>query len=455
MFFALGAPDPLVGSMNIHLISLGCPKNLVDSEIMLGRLLEAGHTITSDASEADCVVVNTCSFIQPAVDESIDTILEMGRWRQQAPERRLIVVGCLPQRFGNELANELPEVDCFLGTGAFDSIIEAAQGPPRGRRVLLPPPEKAPVSNKSVPRLRTTPPHTAYLKIAEGCSDKCTYCIIPRLRGPHRSRPMEEVLSEARGLAESGVKELILVAQNTTAYGKDLGRGYDLEHLLAELAAISQLKWIRTLYGHPDYVTDGLMETIAAHHRLCSYFDIPTQHISESILKKMGRTNKAEHILRLFGRIREQAPDAVLRTTLMVGFPGETEDDFQSLLDFIEEVRFDHLGAFIYSGAKDLPSNALQGHVAEEVKRERFHRLMTRQAELSAANTQKYVGHILQALVESPAEETHGGWMGRTCFQAPDIDGVVHIHEGEAKEGMFVKVRITAAQEYDLIGVRV
>ncbi|MDY6836463.1 MAG: 30S ribosomal protein S12 methylthiotransferase RimO [Thermodesulfobacteriota bacterium] len=441
--------------MNIHLISLGCPKNLVDSEIMLGRLLEAGHTITSEASDADCVVVNTCSFIQPAVDESIDTILEMGSWRQQDPKRRLIVVGCLPQRFGKDLAEELPEVDCFLGTGAFDSITEAAQGALKGRPVLLPPPEIAPISDKGVPRVRATPSHTAYVKIAEGCSDKCTYCIIPKLRGPHRSRPMEEVFSEARALAESGVQELILVAQNTTAYGRDLGRGYGLDHLLSELASLSQLKWIRTLYGHPNYVTDGLIETIATHDRLCSYFDIPIQHVSGSILTKMGRPNKSGDLLGLFERIREQVPAAVLRTTVMVGFPGETEADFQSLLDFIEEVRFDHLGAFMYSGAKDLPSNALHGHVAEEVKQERFHRLMTRQAELSGANTQKYIGQTLQALVESPAEETRGGCVGRTWFQAPDIDGIVHIHEGKAKEGMFVKVRITAAHEYDLMGVRV
>ncbi|MDY6951636.1 MAG: 30S ribosomal protein S12 methylthiotransferase RimO [Thermodesulfobacteriota bacterium] len=441
--------------MNIHLISLGCPKNLVDSEIMLGRLLQAGHTITSDASDADCVVVNTCSFIQPAVEESIDTILEMGSWRQQAPERRLVVVGCLAQRFGKDLAEELPEVDCFLGTGAFDSITEAVQGSLQGRPVLLPPPERAAVDNHMVPRLRTTPPHTAYLKIAEGCSDKCTYCIIPRLRGPHRSRPMEEVLSEARALAESGVKELILVAQNTTAYGRDLDRGYGLEHLLAELASLSQLKWIRTLYGHPAYVTDGLIETIATHDRLCSYFDIPIQHVSTSVLKRMGRANKTKDILPLFARIREQVPDAVLRTTLMVGFPGETEDAFLSLLDVIEEVRFDHLGAFIYSGAKDLPSDSLQGHVSEDVKRDRFHRLLTRQAELSGATAQKYVGRVLEVLVESPAREPHGGWVGRAWFQAPDIDGVVHIHEGEAKEGMFVKVQITAAHEYDLTGVRV
>jgi ribosomal protein S12 methylthiotransferase len=442
--------------MNIHLISLGCPKNLVDSEVMLGRLLEAGHTITSDASEADCVVVNTCSFIQPAVNESIDTILEMGSWKQEALGRRLIVVGCLPQRFGEELARELPEVDCFLGTGAFDRVTEAVEGSLKGSPLLLPRPETAFASQRRVPRFPPTPPHRAYLKVAEGCSDKCTYCIIPKLRGPHKSRPMEELLSEARGLAESGVKELVLVAQNTTAYGRDLGHGYGLAHLLHELAAISRLKWIRTLYGHPEYVTESLLATIAAHRKLCSYFDIPIQHVSEPVLKKMGRPNKPEHILHLFEHIREEVPDACIRTTLMVGFPGETEDDFQSLLDFVQEVRFDHLGAFMYSGANDLPSHSLKGHVPADVKRERFHRLMTRQAELSQVNIQRYVGSILEVLVEGPSEHPHGGWIGRTWFQAPDIDGIVHIAEGALQGGKFVKVRITGAcSNYDLAGVRV
>jgi ribosomal protein S12 methylthiotransferase len=441
--------------MNIHLISLGCPKNLVDSEIMLGCLLEAGHTITSDESEADCVVVNTCSFIRPAVDESVEAILEMGRWKQQAFGRRLIVAGCLPQRYGRDLARALPEVDVFLGTGAFDSIVQAVQGALKESRMLLPPPSRAPIRDPRAPRYRTTPPHTAYLKIAEGCSGQCTYCIIPTLRGVHRSRPMEEVLSEAKALAGSGVKELILVAQNTTAYGTDLGCGYGLEHLLTELAAISQLKWIRVLYGHPDYVTDGLIEAIATHHKLCSYFDIPVQHIRESILKKMGRRNNSRHIHRLFGRIREQVPDAVLRTTLMVGFPGETELDFQRMLDFVEEVRFDHLGVFMYSNEKDLPSNTLKNHVAEAVKRERFHRLMTRQAELSKRNSQRYVGGILEVVVEKRAKETNGPWTGRASFQAPEIDGVVHVHEGKARPGAFVNVRITGASEYDLIGVKI
>jgi ribosomal protein S12 methylthiotransferase len=438
--------------MNVHLISLGCPRNLVDSEIMLGRLLESGYTITSHESDANCVVVNTCSFIRPAVDESIDTILEMGRWKQLTRGRRLIVVGCLPQRYGADLAKALPEVDVFLGTGAFDRIIQAAQGSLDGTRIVLPRPDALAVCDAKAPRFPTTSPHTAYLKVAEGCSGQCSYCIIPKLRGPQRSRPMEDVLTEARRLVETGVRELILVAQNTTAYGEDLGRGYGLEHLLAELAAISPLTWIRVLYGHPDYVTEGLIETVAAHDRVCSYFDIPIQHISEPILKRMGRRHNSQSILELFGRIRKNVPGAVLRTTLMVGFPGETEQDFDALLHFIETVRFDHLGVFMYSNEKDLLSNRLKDHVSESVKQERFERLMARQRGLSLENGQKYVGRTLKVLLEGPAKEADGPWIGRASFQAPEIDGVVYVHAVEAKPGTLVDVRITAAHQYDLTG---
>jgi len=438
--------------MNVHLISLGCPRNLVDSEIMLGRLLASGHTITSHESDAHCVVVNTCSFIRPAVDESIDTILEMAGWKHLSRGRRLIVAGCLPQRYGADLAKALPEVDVFLGTGAFDRIIEAAQGALDGTRILLPRPDKGALSDAKAPRFPATPPHTAYLKVAEGCSGQCTYCIIPKLRGPQRSRPMEDVLSEARRLVEAGARELILVAQNTTAYGKDLGRGYGLEHLLAKLAAISGSIWIRVLYGHPDYVTDGFIDTVAAHDRVCPYFDIPIQHISEPILKRMGRRHDRQSILELFGRIRRRVPDAVLRTTLMVGFPGETEQDFDALLQLIETVPFDHLGAFTYSNEKDLLSNRFKDHVTEGVKQERLKRLMTRQAELCLEKNQKYVGRILKVLLEGPGPKIHGPWIGRASFQAPEIDGVVYVNQGKAEPGAWLDVRITAAHPYDLTG---
>jgi ribosomal protein S12 methylthiotransferase len=425
---------------------------LVDSEIMLGRLLGAGYTITSHESDAECVVINTCSFIRPAVDESIDAILQMGQWKHQARGRRLVVVGCLPQRYGQDLAKALPEVDIFLGTGAFGHIVRAVQGAPPGGPVVLPAAETAVLCDAAAPRFRTISPPTAYLKVAEGCSGQCTYCIIPTLRGPQRSRPMEDVLCEANRLAEAGVRELILVAQNTTAYGEDLGRGYGLEHLLAKLATIPRLTWIRVLYGHPDYVTDGLMETVASHDRVCPYFDIPVQHISEPILKRMGRRHNSQSILDLFGRIRKNVPGAVLRTTLIVGFPGETEQDFDALLHFAETVRFDHLGAFAYSNGEDLLSNRFKDHVSEKVKQERLIRLMKRQGELSLENNQKYVGRVLKVLVEGPAKEPHGSWIGRASFQAPEIDGVIYVNQAKTKRGALVDVHIRAAHQYDLRG---
>lgn len=441
--------------MKINVISLGCPRNLVDSEIMLGRLLAAGHEIVSDETEADCIVVNTCSFIEPAVNESVDVILEMGMWKVEKAGRRLVVAGCLPQRYGGELAKTLPEVDAFLGTGAFHLIVEAAEGAIKGRPVLVPPPGERPVLDLSLPRLTTTPGHTAYLKIAEGCSDRCTYCIIPKLRGPQRSRPMDEVLKEADSLVASGVKELVLVAQNTMAYGEDLRQDCDLEMLLQKLTRISGLVWLRVLYGHPGRLTDSLLEMMASHSMICSYFDIPVQHVSEPILRAMGRRHDRGALCAVFDRIRRVAPDAALRTTFMVGFPGETDADFQCLLDFAEKVRFNHLGAFIYSDATDLPSNALRGHVSEETKQKRFDRLMSRQLEISRAVNQGFVGKTLRVLVEGPGNEDGSVWVGRTACQAPEIDGMVYIEQGAPRSGTFIDVFMTEAHAYDLVGTMV
>jgi ribosomal protein S12 methylthiotransferase len=438
--------------MNIHFISLGCPRNLVDTEIMLGQLLQAGHTIVSEPAEADCVVVNTCGFTRPATDESIDAILEMTGWKEEAQGRRLIVTGCLPQRYGTDLVKSIPEVDVFVGTGAFHRIVDVVGELPPDNPILLPPPVSNPISGENIPRLQTTPRHSAYLKIAEGCSNRCTYCIIPKLRGDHRSRPMEEVVSEARVLAESGAKEVTLVAQNTTAYGHDLHGDCRLEHLLAELAEISQLAWIRVLYGHPDYITDSLLETIDSHDNLLPYFDIPVQHISEPILKKMGRSHKSAKIVQLFDRLRRHVPGAVLRTTLMVGFPGETDADFNRLLDLLERIRFDHMGAFMYSDEKDLPSSRLTGHVDEAVKEERFARLMAKQAAISQTKNATYVGKTLKVLIDGPAQSKGREIIARAVFQAPEIDGIVRIKTGKARPGSFVNARIRGASEYDLTG---
>lgn len=424
----------------------------MDTEIMLGHLLEKGHTIVSDPAEAHCVVVNTCGFTRPATDESINAVLEMANWKAQARGRRLIVVGCLPERYRADLLGCLPEVDVFLGTGAFHYVVDAVEPSTLPDPILLPPPQTAPICGKDLPRLQTTPPHTAYLKIAEGCSGHCTYCIIPKLRGPQRSRPLEEIVGEARALVEGGAKELILVAQNTMAYGKDLNHGYSLEHLLTELAAIARLPWIRILYGHPDYISDSLIDTIADHDNLCAYFDVPVQHISGPILKRMGRSPEGSKILERFDRIRSRVPGAVLRTTLMVGFPGETERDFEHLLDFVERIRFDHMGAFRYSDDKDLAAHRLPNHVSEAVKETRFKRLMSKQAGIAQINNQKYVGRVLEVLVEGHVKSKKKSMVGRTVFQAPDIDGVVYITGKTANPGAFAQIRINKAGWYDLTG---
>ncbi len=437
--------------MNVHFISLGCPRNLVDTEMMLGRLLEEGHAISSDASHADCIVVNTCAFIRPAVDESIDIILEMTRWKKEVDGRQLVVTGCLPQRYGMDLADSLPEVDAFLGTGAFHLIGKTIANPLSGARMCLPPLQNGPGTYTGMARLQITPPHMAYIKIAEGCSNHCTYCIIPKLRGRQRSRPIEEILSEANTLVKAGTKELVLIAQNTAAYGQDMDGDNDLAELLRRLARIPKLIWIRVLYGHPDYINNPLIEAVATLENVCPYFDIPIQHASERILKRMGRSHDISYILELFKRIRYKVPGAVIRTSLMTGFPGETESDFTQLIDLIEKVKFDHLGVFIYSDGKDLPSSKLKSHLDYQVKQKRFEHLMKRQAGISRENNRKYIGTTLSVLVDKAAEGKDGMMIGRTAFQAPEIDGIVYIN-GTAEPGSLVTVQITEAHEYDLAG---
>jgi ribosomal protein S12 methylthiotransferase len=436
----------------VYFVSLGCPKNLVDSEIMLGRLVEAGWKITRDEHEADCIVVNTCSFIRPAVEESIDTILEMARLKKEGTCKRLVVVGCFPQRYGDALIKELPEVDLFLGTGAFGRILQGVEGGKSGPRMILPSPLEASGQIDWLSRVCTTPPYTAYLKIADGCSNHCTYCIIPKLRGPYRSRPMPDILDEARRLVDSGVGELILVAQDTTAYGMDLEDDTNLTVLLEALAQIPGLVWLRFLYGHPDRIDDHLIDTVARFDNICNYFDIPIQHISETMLKRMGRPHDSKKTLDLFERIRTHIPKAALRTTLIVGFPGETEKDFDQLVDLVEHVRFDHLGVFVYSDEADLPASVLKDHVPNAIKEKCRDILMSRQAAISRKRNQEYVGTTCKVLVEGYAKETDFLLQGRTFFQAPDIDGVVYISKGTANQGEWVDVRMTEAFEYDLLG---
>lgn len=445
----------------VHLVSLGCARNLVDSELMLGQLAGKGHGITGDPDQADVIIVNTCSFIGPAVDESIDTILELAQYKTSGNCRRLIVTGCLPERFREKIAESIPEVDFFLGTGAYRKIVDAVEKEP-GETLsscILPNPESAPLQNRYDLRVRSSA-YTAYIKIAEGCNKKCTFCMIPKLRGGLRSRPDSDIVAEALLLKESGIKEITLIAQDTTCYGIDLAPAKRLDLLLEDLANVSGGIWLRMLYGHPESIEDRIIKTVATHSNICSYFDIPIQHASNRVLKRMGRRYTSDYLKRLFSKIRSHVPDASIRTTAIVGFPGETAEDFQTLLEFIEEMRFDHLGVFTYSDTDELVSHRLPDHVDHGEAKERYDRLMSCQAGISFENNKKYISGTYSVLVEEGP--VNGNYIGRTSFQAPEVDGVTFIQSdgpggesGEIEKGSFVMVKITDAFEYDLTGVPV
>jgi ribosomal protein S12 methylthiotransferase len=439
-------------SKNLYIESLGCARNQVDSEAMAGQLQLAGWLMVRDPARADVIVVNTCSFVASAIDESIDTILELSRHKKTGRCRRLVVAGCLPERFRDDIVDALPEVDQFLGTGAFARIVDAVAGKmPRGG-CLLPDPDSIPMDPKTVRQRAQS--HTAYLKIAEGCSRHCTYCIIPRLRGRQKSRPIGKILEEARGLIADGVRELNLVAQDTTAYGQDLGSGAGFDTLLHNLAELAGKSWVRFLYGHPESITDRVIETVAGHDNLCPYFDLPVQHAAANVLGKMNRHYDSRRMLDLFARIRAAVPDAAIRSTLIVGFPGETEADFQTLMDFVEQVRFDHLGVFTYSDAEDLPSHRLPDHVPPEVAQMRYDALMEKQMRISADNLTAQVGRTVPVLVETRCEPHL--FEGRSMRQAPEVDGLTFVRTApdgpEVPVGQPARVRITDALEYDLIG---
>jgi len=444
----------------LYLVSLGCAKNQVDSERMLGRLKQAGWTLTDDPAEAHTIVVNTCSFIQSASEESVETIVELAEYKKLGSCRRLVVTGCLPERYREQIIQAIPEADVFLGTGAFSQILQAVGNGIPAHQAILPDPDLACLDRQTSPRVLYAP-HMAYLKIAEGCSKNCTYCIIPKLRGRHTSRPLEDVVTEARELATSGVKELVLVAQETTSYGRDLTPPATLGNLVNSLAHISVGKgrekespWVRVLYGHPGSLDESFMRAVAAHPNVCRYFDVPIQHASNRILKRMGRHDTSDNLRKLFRRIREIVPDAALRTTVIVGFPGETDKDFQDILDFAEEIRFDHLGVFIYSDADDLASHRLRGHVPADVAQDRYDQLMSVQMDIAAEKNQAHIGKTFQVLIE----ESLGNdlFAGRTAFQAPEVDGMTYV--SAAKTGLplpigrFVQAQISDALGYDLMG---
>lgn len=439
--------------MSIYLSNLGCARNLVDGEIMMGALVDNGFTMALDPSQADTIIVNTCSFIESAIDESVDEILELAEYKKTGKCRRLIVTGCLPERFREETADSLLEVDFFLGTGAYHKIIDIIKNDPARHGCLLPPPVSLPLQRYDTKRIPTTSP-MVYLKTTEGCDRHCTYCIIPKLRGRLRSRPVDDIIAEATDLISSGFKEIAIIGQDTGSYGTDLKTPVPLWRLLTKIAGIAIQKpapWIRFLYGSPDMTDESLIRAVASHDNICSYFDIPIQHSSKNVLQKMGRQYDEAYLLRLFDNIRSVIGDAALRTTVMVGFPGETDTDFKNMIDFVKAVEFDHLGAFIYSDADDLPSHNLPDHVPEKVAKKRHHILMTTQAEISLKKNNTHVDNIYKVLVEKQVEESL--YIGRTWFQAPEVDGITYIDSHAITVGDFADIKITDAFEYDLKGV--
>lgn len=437
--------------MKILFISLGCDKNLVDSEVMLGMLTSKGYEITDDENEADVVVVNTCCFIGDAKEESIHNILEMAELRKAGDIKALIVTGCLAQRYKEEVQTEIPEVDAIIGTTAIDAIVETLEDVLAGQgHNHIEDINRTPVYDKS--RIVTTGGHYAYLKIAEGCDKRCSYCIIPKVRGNYRSIPMESLLAEARKLVEFGAKELILVAQETTLYGKDLYGEKSLPRLLHELCKIDGLYWIRILYCYPEEITDELIETIRTEEKVCHYLDIPIQHASDNILKRMGRrTNQAE-LRNMIARLRERIPDICLRTTLITGFPGETQEDHEELMAFVDEMEFDRLGVFTYSAEEDTPAAEFENQIEEEIKKDRQAEIMELQQEIAFEKAENAVGRTVLAMIEGrlPNENAYAA---RTYMDAPNVDGLVFVQTSrELMTGDFVKVKITGSYEYDLIG---
>ncbi len=443
--------------MQLHLINLGCARNQVDSEIMAGRLVQAGHAIVNEPAQAETIIVNTCCFVEDAADESIETILTAAAYKKHGRCRRLIVTGCLPERYREATADALPEVDLFLGTGGYDQILTAVGETPAGAgHCLLPDPDQIKPQGMDTPRAKSEGP-MAYIKIAEGCDRHCTFCIIPQLRGRHKSRPLADIVGEAQHLIAQGVKELVLVAQETTRYGHDLAHPEDLSTLLAALSDLADDVWIRFLYGHPQSLTDDVLHTVAARPNLCNYFDIPLQHSVDRILKQMGRHYTSAQIEALIARIRWIVPEAALRTTLIVGFPGETDQDFDELLQFVQTVNFDHLGVFTYSDAADLASHGLPQPVPAEIATQRRDKLMEAQRALSETALTRYLDHELTVLVEEAPEP--GVFLGRSVFQAPEVDGLTYIQAPGQKSpveiGRFVRVKITDTLEYDLVGTPV
>lgn len=447
--------------MKIGVVSLGCPKNLVDSETMLGLIHEENYEITNDPSEAEIIIVNTCGFIESAKEESINTILQMAEYKKSGSCKYIIVTGCLSQRYAEELFNELPEADAIAGVEVYDEIGSIIKRVMNGERFIMLERSKPDVIYTSketfLPRILTTPSYTAYLKIAEGCDNCCSYCAIPKIRGPYRSKPMEQVLKEAKALADNGVKELIVVAQDTTRYGEDLPGGkLLLADLLKELNKIESLKWIRVMYCYPNNFTDELIETFASLDKVCKYVDLPLQHASNRLLASMNRYDTREEVETLLAKLRKRIPGIVIRTTFIVGFPGETDADFEELKEFVEQQRFENAGVFAYSQEEGTVAGAMPNQVPDEIKQERYHELMALQAQISEEIHKDTEGQTLEVLVEGIEEDGSGLHYGRSYREAPDIDGLVFIENpGDIKPGCFVKVNILQGFTYESVGERI
>ncbi len=438
--------------MKLALISLGCSKNLVDSEHYLGILSNRKQMeLTSDVADADIVIVNTCGFIGDAKKESIETILEVGELKQTGKLKKLIVAGCLAQKYSEEILNEMPEVDAVIGTGDIDKIESLVDEILKDKKVV----ETSNINflaNAQTERIRTTAAHTAYLKISEGCNRHCTYCIIPQMRGRLRSRTIEDIVEEAKNMVASGVREINLLAQETTEYGIDIYGDKKLAALMRELCKIEGLKWIRAYYMHPEYITDELIQTIKEEEKICKYFDVTNQHVSDNILQNMARAKSGKQVKDVLARIRTAIPDATIRTTLIVGFPGETEENFQELRDFVEEFKFDYAGVFKYSREEDTVAYKLPNQVDEEVKERRYADLVNLQSEIAEKKNRKLLGSIVDVMIDGVSTESEYLLEGRTRGQALEIDGKVLTTDGTARPGEIVKVKIEQNFEYDFIG---
>ncbi len=437
--------------MNILFISLGCDKNLVDTEVMLGMLASRGYQMIDDEEQADIIVVNTCCFIHDAKEESINTILQMAEYKNGGRLKALIVTGCLAQRYQKEIVEEIKEVDAVLGTASYDRILDAVDEALKGHvDIVMNDINQIPDVNTN--RLVTTGGHFAYLKIAEGCDKHCTYCIIPKIRGNFRSVPMENVMKEAEQLVEQGVKELILVAQETTVYGKDLYGEKTLPKLLHELCKIPKLRWVRILYCYPEEITDELIQAIKSEEKVCKYLDLPIQHANNEILKKMGRRTSKEELIEIITKLRTEIPEITLRTTLITGFPGETKEQHEEVVDFIDQMEFDRLGVFTYSPEEDTPAALMPDQIPEEVKEERQAELMELQQEIAFDMADDMIGREVLVMIEGKVADENA-YVGRTYKDAPNVDGLIFINtEEELMSGDFVRAKVTGAIEYDLIG---